>query len=416
VQSIKDGSTLTFEMRSWPDDTSKEPLDVRHYGPCAFYLKKVTSAVEDKAAGDGWFKLFDQGYDAGSGKWCTDNLIANKGRMSVKIPENLAGGYYLARPEVLALHNATNGDGQFYTGCGQIFVESKGDLGPDSTVSIPGYVKEGEPSVKFNIYNNKNAEYKVPGPAVAKLVSGGGVAKGAASSGQTTQTEGQKPAGCILESGNWCGKEVAAYSDEKGCWASGEDCWAQAKTCWAQVGPTGGKGCEIWQNKCTAMNDGCKAKQFKGPPDMGKNLTPAPVKIEVGNVMGKSLDVSAKDVEAKPSSAAAVVEAKPTSSVAASAAASEKVVVSSQAAPSSAPSSKVAQQPKPSASQKSKSKGQSKPTLTVTQGPGATNAACPRGYHCVTNVNTVVETKVQYVTLEAGQRRRGVHFRRHRGL
>lgn len=48
VQSVPDASTLTFEMRSWPDNPNKEPLDKGHYGPCAVYLKKVNSAIEDK--------------------------------------------------------------------------------------------------------------------------------------------------------------------------------------------------------------------------------------------------------------------------------------------------------------------------------------------------------------------------------
>ncbi|KAF1955663.1 hypothetical protein CC80DRAFT_473417 [Byssothecium circinans] len=422
VQSIKDGSTLTFEMRSWPDDPSKTSLDPGHKGPCAFYLKKVSSAVEDKGAGDGWFKLFDQGYDANTDSWCTDTLIANKGRMSVKIPQNLAGGYYLARPEVLALHNATGGDGQFYTGCGQIFVDSKGDLGPESTVSIPGYVKAGEPSVMFNIYNKKNAQYKVPGPAVAKLVSTASIA--AASSGSGSQTEGLKPEGCVLENANWCGKEVASYTDEKGCWASGEDCWTQAKACWAAAPATGGSGCELWQSKCTDMNNQCKAKNFNGPPNKGKVLTPERTKIEVGSVMGKALEVAGgsgsgsgavESSEApKATSAAVVNESKPSSSAAVVAAPSSAQAPSSQpAAPSSAPSSsQAAEQPKPSATSKS-TKGHSKPTLTVTQGPEPTKAACPRGYKCVTQVEVVT----RYQTLEVdAQRRRGVHERRMRAL
>jgi hypothetical protein len=48
VQKVADGSTLTFEIRSWPDDTSKERLDRGHYGPCAVYLKKVSSAIDDE--------------------------------------------------------------------------------------------------------------------------------------------------------------------------------------------------------------------------------------------------------------------------------------------------------------------------------------------------------------------------------
>jgi hypothetical protein len=48
VQSVPDGSTLTFEMRSWPNDPSKESLDDGHKGPCAVYLKKVDSAIDDR--------------------------------------------------------------------------------------------------------------------------------------------------------------------------------------------------------------------------------------------------------------------------------------------------------------------------------------------------------------------------------
>ncbi|KAF2645356.1 hypothetical protein P280DRAFT_513266 [Massarina eburnea CBS 473.64] len=429
VQSVKDGSTLTFETRSWPDDPSKPALDPGHKGPCAFYMKKVSSAVDDKGTGNGWFKLYDQGYDANSDSWCTDTLIANKGRISIKIPQNLAGGYYLARPEILALHNATNGDGQFYTGCGQIFVDSKGDLGPESTVSIPGYVKAGDPSVMFNIYNNKNTDYKVPGPAVAKLVSGGS-AKAGASSGQATQTEGLRPAGCILENANWCGKEVASYTDEKGCWASGEDCWTQAKACWASAPPTGGKGCEIWQDKCTNINDNCKAKNFNGPPNKDKDLTPDKTKIDVGSVQGSALEVvggnaaapvssseapkaTSAAAESKPASSIAAVEVEPTSSAAAEP--SSQAPSSQVAAPS--PSSSVAEQPKPSATEKPNSKGHTKPTFTVTQGPQATPAACPRGYKCVTQLHTEVEVVTKYQTVEVEVKRRaGVHARRHRQL
>lgn len=48
VQSVSDGATLSFEIRSWPNDPTKERLDRGHKGPCAVYLKKVDSAVEDQ--------------------------------------------------------------------------------------------------------------------------------------------------------------------------------------------------------------------------------------------------------------------------------------------------------------------------------------------------------------------------------
>ena len=282
VSSVKDGSTLTFEMRSWPDDPSKMPLDRPHYGPCAVYLKKVDSAKNDKAAGDGWFKLMDDGYHADSDTWCTDRLIDNKGRLSVELPAGLQGGYYLARPEVVALHNASEGAAQFYTGCAQIFLESTGDLVPESTIAIPGpeYVTAGQSSVKFNIYVGKNAEYQVPGPAVANFTHGA-----RAAGAQTEQDEGKVPADCIAQNANWCGKEVASYSDETGCWASGEACWTQGKACWAAAPPTGGAVCELWNDKCQGINDECAAKKFTGPPSKGKIITPKRATIDIGLII-----------------------------------------------------------------------------------------------------------------------------------
>lgn len=279
VQSVPDGSLLTFEIRSWPNDPSKERLDRGHYGPCAVYLKKVSSAVNDKATGDGWFKIFDHGYDASTKRWCTDEIIDNKGLLSVNVPKGLESGSYLARPEILALHNANTGDPQFYTGCAQIFLEGSGNLSPESTVSIPGYVKYGEPSTSFNIYNSDLSTYKVPGPAVAKLVA----KSSGASTASSKQTEGLKPEGCIVENSNWCGKEVPSYSDEKGCWAASEDCWSQDKECWATTLPTGGKGCELWQKKCQGIQDQCNAKNFQGPPSF--QGTPEKKAIDVGKIM-----------------------------------------------------------------------------------------------------------------------------------
>lgn len=47
VQSVSDGAMLSFEIRAWPADASKERLERGHKGPCAVYLKKVSSAIED---------------------------------------------------------------------------------------------------------------------------------------------------------------------------------------------------------------------------------------------------------------------------------------------------------------------------------------------------------------------------------
>jgi hypothetical protein len=83
---ITGGHQISFEYRQWPEDYSRGPLDMGHMGPCAVYLKKVEDATTDTAEGDGWFKLWDEGYDESSGKWCTQKMIGNAGRISVTIP------------------------------------------------------------------------------------------------------------------------------------------------------------------------------------------------------------------------------------------------------------------------------------------------------------------------------------------
>lgn len=57
-------------------------------GPCAVYLKKVDS-FSDQAAGTGWFKIWQLGYE--NGNFCTETLRQNGGMMNFKIPEDLAG-------------------------------------------------------------------------------------------------------------------------------------------------------------------------------------------------------------------------------------------------------------------------------------------------------------------------------------
>jgi len=212
---VPDGATLTFEWREYANDASKGVLDPSHKGPCAVYMKKVDSAQYDPAAGDGWFKLWDQGYDQSTDqKWCTLNLIEKKGLMTIDLPQGLVGGEYLIRPEALALHNANQGEPQYYTGCAQILLTSTGTLIPENTVSIPGDVYKSDASDSFNIYlQPMKLPYPLPGPPVVQLKDGGQVVKAQIKTGG-------EPAGCILESGsNWCGLEVPDYSNESSCWA-----------------------------------------------------------------------------------------------------------------------------------------------------------------------------------------------------
>lgn len=181
-------------------------------------MKAVASPTTDSAVGDGWFKIWDDGYDESTSQWCTQKLIQNNGFLSVDVPSDLAGGYYLVRPEVLALHQAdkTPPNPQFYVGCAQIFLNSTGTSVPQDTVSIPGYVNISNPSVLFNVWTPK-FPYPEFGPDV--YTSGqAATSKAKLLVSATTQNEGLLPQDAILTNANWWGTELASYSTEDGCW------------------------------------------------------------------------------------------------------------------------------------------------------------------------------------------------------
>jgi hypothetical protein len=414
VQSVPDGATLSFEIRSYANDPSQPRIDRRHYGPCAMYLKKVSSAIDDKAVGDGWFKLFDHGYDASTKRWCTDEIIDNNGLLNINLPKGLEGGQYLARPEILALHAADAGDPQIYTGCAQINIESTGNLGPESTVSIPGHMKYGEPSTDFNIYNSDLSTYQLPGPAVAKLV-----AKPDSASISSTLTQGLKPEGCIVENAEWCGKEVPDYSDEKGCWAADSDCWAQGKKCYDSVGPTGGKGCELWQEKCTALQAQCKAGNFNGPPNKGKVLTPEKKSIDVGLIMatvGGGGDKPSYNSSPKSSAAAESKTAAPAQSTPAAEYEQDAESTPASSAPKVSP---AAPKPTPNDSYTAPQNGdkdQAKPPVqqkeqakpTITAAPAAPKTTALANGRTVTHTEVATLVQTVYVTVAADAYKRGV--------
>jgi hypothetical protein len=359
------------------------------------YLKKVDDATTDQAYGDGWFKIFDDGYDGS--QWCTDKLIDNNGLFNAVLPKGLKGGYYLARPELLALHAANSGDPQFYAGCAQIFVEGNGDLVPEETVSIPGYVEVSEPALSFDIYNRDNSEYTVPGPKVATLSSSSSAA-GTNGQAQTSQTKGLRPEGCICENGNWCGKEVSSYSDEKGCWASAEECWNQGEVCWDSAPPTGSAGCEIWQSKCQGINDACSAGNFQGPPNKGKDLTPKQSSVDVGTILATS---GGGVVESSPKTTAAEVK----TSAAVTPSSAKSTPTSSAPAEAAAPSEGGDYEVAPVET----------PTITVPaseKAPAPTKPVCPDGYVCVTKTKIVIATETAYTTVYVDNKRRGLHARR----
>lgn len=254
--------------------------DPEHMGPCAVYMKKVDSAIaSNNAAGHGWFKIYDESYDEAAGKWCTTKMLENNGLLSVKIPDDIQGGYYLVRAELLALHAAADNppDPQFYVGCAQLFVESSGTTQP-AAITIPdNYVSYDMPAMTFDIYATPMAlPYPMFGPP--SYVSGSAASQG--SQGPSTQTEGLKPDGCIMENANWCATEVPSYTDETGCWAASSDCWVKSQSCYDNATPIGSSKCDLWDDKCNHLDDTCNNGIFQGPPDAGTDLTPMPPALD----------------------------------------------------------------------------------------------------------------------------------------
>ncbi|KAI5848282.1 glycosyl hydrolase family 61-domain-containing protein [Tricharina praecox] len=259
------GSTVTIQWRTWPDGSNDSPIDVSHQGPCAVYMKRMGDNGDGEVAGGGWFKIWQDGFR--DGEFCTERLRKNGNRMVVKIPEDLAGGYYTLRAEHLALHQAQSvGGAQWYVGCAQLFLYSTGgNTKPGNTVSIPGYVSAQHPGVHYDYWLKKGAGYKMPGPEpYVKTNSGGG-------NPIKVPFTPHKYGECLVKNANWCAVSPPAHNNEVSCWKASQNCWKQLDTCYAEAPITGNKGCKEWEKRCenylTACHkctqNGCQGSKVK---------------------------------------------------------------------------------------------------------------------------------------------------------
>ena len=235
------------------------------------------------AAGPGWIKLWDEGYDEEAGLWCTEKLIETDGLLSFRIPTTLPPGNWLFRPELLALQNVVENDPQFYVGCAQVFVEgpaaaSGGGWAEEagkSAVSIPGHVSADDLGLTFDIYAPRLAlPYQIPGPAVfAPSDSPSSSSAASAKAAKVVQqAEGAVPADFLIKNANWVGVELPPYKTENGCWDAAAACWEQADACYDDAPPSGNENCRVWESKCEGINDACEAGNYQGPPDRGARL------------------------------------------------------------------------------------------------------------------------------------------------
>ncbi|KAJ1852767.1 hypothetical protein LPJ76_005232 [Coemansia sp. RSA 638] len=135
------GSQVSVEWNRNKQGTA-DVISASHTGPCIVYM----AAAESKGEGNVWFKIFEEGYDSSSKKWCTDKLIANKGKLDIAIPGDIKAGSYFLRTEIVALHGARRvGQCQFYPNCAQLEVTGGGSAVPDG-VALPGYYKSDDPA------------------------------------------------------------------------------------------------------------------------------------------------------------------------------------------------------------------------------------------------------------------------------
>lgn len=144
-----------------------DPIAASHKGPVMVYIAKADTNGE----GAVWQKIWEDGLTGD--KWGVDNFIANKGLISIDLPD-LEAGDYLIRPEMIGLHEASaEGKAQFYNGCGQIKVTGSGSASlPAEGVDMTKAYKATDPGVMFNIYGGA-ADYTIPGPAVWDAASSG---------------------------------------------------------------------------------------------------------------------------------------------------------------------------------------------------------------------------------------------------
>jgi cellulase len=162
---VAGGDKITFEWHHNTNDASDDIIDGSHKGPVLTYIAPADSNGE----GNVWLKLAEEGLS--NGKWAVDNLIANRGKHSITLPD-LAAGEYLLRPEIIALHEGNRESGaQFYMECVQVKVTSSGSTTLPAGVAIPGAYKANDAGVLFDLYNGAT-EYPIPGPAVWDGASG----------------------------------------------------------------------------------------------------------------------------------------------------------------------------------------------------------------------------------------------------
>ncbi|KAJ2444222.1 hypothetical protein GGF42_006379 [Coemansia sp. RSA 2424] len=165
---VQAGGNVTINWFA-SDDKGAKGINPSHMGPCIVWM----APLESNGKGDVWWKIYEDGYDAKTSKWCIDRINANDGKLSVTIPSDLLAGKYMLRPEIIALHLAfvpfSGGKegAEYYANCAELNVLGGGKTVPQG-VPIPGIYKADTPGIVFNT-SAPFTSYTIPGPKVYKV-------------------------------------------------------------------------------------------------------------------------------------------------------------------------------------------------------------------------------------------------------
>ncbi|KAJ0118028.1 glycosylhydrolase family 61-1 [Diaporthe amygdali] len=236
VITVQAGSTVNAIWRHTLTSGSDDVMDSSHLGPTLAYLKKVDNALTDTGVGSGWFKIQQDGYNAGA--WGTSKVINNGGIHAISIPSCIAPGQYLLRAEMIALHAASSSGGaQLYMECAQINVVGGTGASTPATYSIPGIYKATDPGLLINIYSmTSSSTYTIPGPDPFTCGASGSspqpttTAKPATSTtlATSTKTSSAPATSSSASSGGAC---VAKYGQCGGTGWTGATCCVAGSTC-----------------------------------------------------------------------------------------------------------------------------------------------------------------------------------------
>ncbi|CAE6482654.1 unnamed protein product [Rhizoctonia solani] len=167
---VSGGDVITFE---WSHNTRNDDIiDASHKGPVLVYVAPTSS----NGAGAVWTKLYQSVYGS---QWATDTLIANKGHVSITVPD-LEAGEYLFRPELVTLHesetayNVNPARGvQLYMECIQSKVVSSGSIKLTDGIDFKTAYTYSDKGLVYNLYNEDPKTYVAPGGAVSSIAVAG---------------------------------------------------------------------------------------------------------------------------------------------------------------------------------------------------------------------------------------------------